>query len=617
MNFYIFLNISLAILITFVFPIGITKATVLSAKPTALSISPSEVEVGWQVPEGGAASIFRVYRNGDLAGETSRTTFNDRGLASGTSYVYVVRTVDRSGKESEPSPYVIVKTQSGIPGDQIPPQAPVWQTAVAVSATAAQLSWEPAKDNVLVAGYRVFRNEVLATTTPTTSFRDNDLTPSIAYSYRLVAFDLAGNQSVSSETRNVTTLNSTLSQDNFPPTQPSGLTAKVVGPGQVDISWQKSSDNVGVTAYRVYRDKIMLATIPDTGYADFSVEPSTTYVYTVAAYDGAGNISIESSPASITTLSSEGVRPNSPAELSATYEGRQVLLRWKDSSNNETSFLIERRRVGDPAWSRVSSVGANNTSFSDTGALAGTHEYRVSACAAECSASIASAPIKVGSAPDAAVTAPSTVPGVAVPNPVFISQTLSQGKRGPEVETLQRILIGQGLLPEDSASGYFGPATRQAVIAFQNKYAAEILAPAGLKEGNGIVGELTRKKLNVYLAPQAATPLTSGTVSISSPSTASKTLTTPIATLASISFTSTLRQGMRGPEVLALQVVLVKEGFLDPASPSAYFGEQTLKGVKAFQKKYQEEILLPAELSEPNGIVGELTRKKLNSLVRS
>src|SRR5207302_8185160 len=62
-----------------------------------------------------------------------------------------------------------------------------------------------------------------------------------------------------------------------------------------------SSDNVGVSGYRVYRGGTQIGTPGTTSFTDTSVSASTTYSYTVAAYDAAGNVSAQSSPASATT----------------------------------------------------------------------------------------------------------------------------------------------------------------------------------------------------------------------------------------------------------------------------------------------------------------------------
>ena len=58
----------------------------------------------------------------------------------------------------------------------------------------------------------------------------------------------------------------------------------------------------------------------------------------------------------------------------------------------------------------------------------------------------------------------------------------------------------------------FGSATMDAVIAFQNKYADEVLAPFGYKTGTGNVAAHTRKKLNSLYAE-----LTESTISLSMP----------------------------------------------------------------------------------------------------
>jgi peptidoglycan hydrolase-like protein with peptidoglycan-binding domain len=67
--------------------------------------------------------------------------------------------------------------------------------------------------------------------------------------------------------------------------------------------------------------------------------------------------------------------------------------------------------------------------------------------------------------------------------------------KGDDVSALQNILIQEGVYSEGIVSGFFGERTRRAVIAFQEKYASEILSPFGLSRGSGIVGNATRNKL--------------------------------------------------------------------------------------------------------------------------
>ncbi|MDO8604303.1 MAG: sortase [bacterium] len=85
-----------------------------------------------------------------------------------------------------------------------------------------------------------------------------------------------------------------------------------------------------------------------------------------------------------------------------------------------------------------------------------------------------------------------------------LTTTLSLGMRGQEVLDLQKFL---NLDPEtqiaDAGAGsagketnYFGPATKRAVVKFQEKYKDEILLPYGLKKGTGVSGLKTREKIN-------------------------------------------------------------------------------------------------------------------------
>jgi dienelactone hydrolase len=94
--------------------------------------------------------------------------------------------------------------------------------------------------------------------------------------------------------------------DRTAPTVPSGLTATATSSSQIDLSWKASSDSVGVKGYKVYRGSTQVATVSSTSYSSTGLSASTSYQYSVAAYDAAGNTSSKSGSVSATTLASDG-----------------------------------------------------------------------------------------------------------------------------------------------------------------------------------------------------------------------------------------------------------------------------------------------------------------------
>jgi hypothetical protein len=89
--------------------------------------------------------------------------------------------------------------------------------------------------------------------------------------------------------------------DDTPPSTPTVLIATAVSPTQIDLSWNPSSDNNGVSGYWIYRDGIYLKFVPTTSSSDTGLSPDTTYIYTASATDNAFNESGQSNPASATT----------------------------------------------------------------------------------------------------------------------------------------------------------------------------------------------------------------------------------------------------------------------------------------------------------------------------
>jgi len=79
----------------------------------------------------------------------------------------------------------------------------------------------------------------------------------------------------------------------------------------------------------------------------------------------------------------------------------------------------------------------------------------------------------------------------------IFKKNLTFRNQGQDVTELQKCLAKfPDIYPQGEINGYFGENTKAAVIKFQEKYAAEILAPSRLTQGNGEVKQGTRDALN-------------------------------------------------------------------------------------------------------------------------
>ena len=94
--------------------------------------------------------------------------------------------------------------------------------------------------------------------------------------------------------------------DATPPTPPSNLTASAIAAGQMSLSWTGSTDNIGVTGYKVYRNDVLIQTVTSNSYLDTGLDPNTSYSYYVKATDAAGNLS---GPSNTVTKYSLSVAP--------------------------------------------------------------------------------------------------------------------------------------------------------------------------------------------------------------------------------------------------------------------------------------------------------------------
>jgi|GEM_PF-4829326 len=163
-----------------------------------------------------------------------------------------------------------------------------------------------------------------------------------------------------------------------------------------------------------------------------------------------------------------------------------------------------------------------------------------------------------------------------------ITGNLSLGMQGEEVRALQAFLVFDGLLAEDSVTGFFGELTQKAVQTWQTR---EGVVSSGdpVTTGFGVVGPKTRTAL-------FGTPAQAGL-----PEVLGVTATT---------FSRNLSYGMQGEDVRQLQLFLIDEAVLPTGNATGYFGPLTQKAVGAWQ--VQEGIGTPTTVGY--GGVGPVTR---------
>ena len=97
--------------------------------------------------------------------------------------------------------------------------------------------------------------------------------------------------------------------DTTPPSTPTGVSATAASSSQINVIWAASTDNVGVTGYRVFRNGTQVGTPATLSFSDTGLTAATSYSYTVAAVDAAGNVSTPSTAASATTLAASDTTP--------------------------------------------------------------------------------------------------------------------------------------------------------------------------------------------------------------------------------------------------------------------------------------------------------------------
>lgn len=330
--------------------------------PTGLSatVDGDDVQLAWtaSTDDVGVAG-YDIYRGASEGFEVSASTkigssttlaHTDTSVPAGTWFYRVVAR-DDAGNVSPASDTATVDID-----DTTAPTKVDGVLAVA-SGSSVALTWNAASDDLAVAGYHVYR-AASAEFAPdasnrigesaTTAFTDT--APAGTWFYKVLAVDAAGNAGEPSDAATAVVV------DSVAPSVPSGVGASVSG-SSVGLSWSASTDDVGVTGYRVFRgdsagfEASAGAKVADVSGTSFTDEgrPVGTWYYRVAAVDAAGNVSAASDAVAATVV---GV--STPVTVSLNVVEDALVVGVLPSQNNGALNQLSSRGGSSPLESFLS-----------------------------------------------------------------------------------------------------------------------------------------------------------------------------------------------------------------------------------------------------------------------
>src|SRR5258706_6636419 len=177
-----------------------------------------------------------------------------------------------------------------------------------------------------------------------------------------------------------TAVGGTAPPDTSAPSAPAGLSATTASVSQINLAWSASTDNVGVTGYRVERCQgagcttfAQIATPAGTSFSDTGLAAATSYSYRARAVDAAGNLSAYSSTAFATTPAPDTMAPTVSMTAPATGATVSATTTITASAADNigvvgVQFLLDGALLGAEqtgpyslAWNTASAVNGSHT----------------------------------------------------------------------------------------------------------------------------------------------------------------------------------------------------------------------------------------------------------------
>lgn len=166
---------------------------------SATSVSPLVIELSWRASsDAGIGGGYNIFRDTTLIATITGVRYSDDTVLPGVGYCYRVSAFDLSENQSAQSNESCATTALDTESPSTPENVSVDYINNAGSPT-MRVGWAPSSDNSRIDHYTVTRDGVEIGNVADASFDDTNILGSSTYCYSVVAVDIAGNLSGSSE----------------------------------------------------------------------------------------------------------------------------------------------------------------------------------------------------------------------------------------------------------------------------------------------------------------------------------------------------------------------------------------------------------------------------------
>ena len=301
----------------------------------------------------------------------NNATYLDANAVNGTTYYYVVSSLNPAGSSPNSPPSPGATPSAGIATNA--PSAPAGLSVAGVGHQSVTLNWNASpganfyaiqRSTVVNNGDHVYvalGTNTLNNSDTNTTYTDTSPTDGSIYSYMVTATSAGG---ASGNSASVTAV----PLPAPPAAAPGSLTGSFEEATNVLLDWSPASGAVGYIITRATSPGgpfTFVMSVTETTYTDTGLNNNITYYYQIAAVNAAG----VSSEADLTVLGA----PVAPG-LTAIPGNAQVLLTWSEAPG-ATNYVLQSSTTNGGPYAII--VNTTRTSYTNTGLMNGATYYYV------------------------------------------------------------------------------------------------------------------------------------------------------------------------------------------------------------------------------------------------